>query len=158
MSHFSAVGDGIEAGLDPAEIAIMLRLTTLLGSAGVDKDDPAREWLNHNLYAGDDAASREFARLTAKESAEVRSTDRQVFADSVRSASGGTITLSTVDAASWARVLNESRIVLAARSGLLQTAGSMGAPTGTEGALIALLGEFQEELIAEMSKMMGDEL
>mgnify|MGYP001817224712 FL=1 len=156
MSRFRANSNVIEVRLDPTEIAIMSRLTNLLGSAGVEKDDPARSHLNPRLYPDDEAASREFERLTAKESAEMRSTDRQRFADAVAAAGGGTIALTVEDAGSWARVFAESRIVLAARRGLFETGMPSGGPSDPEVALITLLGDFQEELVTELTKIMEE--
>ena len=100
MSRFRAAPDGIEVELDPTEATVLSGLTTLLGSAGVEDGDPARKWLNPVLYPDDAAASRDFERLTAKESAELRSTDRQTFAESVGAAGGGTIVLTGDDGAS----------------------------------------------------------
>ena len=155
MSRFQAGEEGIEVNLEPTESTVLSRLTTLLGSAGVEKGDPARARLNPVLYPEDATASREFERLTAKESAELRSADRETFAESVRAATLGTIVLSTDNAASWARVLAESRIVLAARRGLFDTEIPGEQSADPEVALIALLGGFQEELVAEMIEMMG---
>lgn len=154
MSRFEAVADGIEVTLESMEIAIVSRLTTLLGGAGVERGDPARDHLSPRVYPNDKAASREFERLTAKENAEQRSSDREAFADSVTAAGGGTIVLTSEDAASWARVLAESRIVLAARRGLFESGMPDGRSLDPEVALIALLGDFQEELVAEMTKKM----
>jgi hypothetical protein len=155
MRRFQAGEKGITVSLEPTEWTVLARLTTLLGSAGVEKGDPAWARLKPVLYPDDAGASREFERLTAKESAELRSSDRERFSESVRAAAGGTIVLASDGAASWARVLAESRIVLAARRGLFETGMSGEQYSDPEIALIALLGGFQEELVAEMIDMIG---
>ncbi|MDJ0925318.1 MAG: DUF2017 family protein [Acidimicrobiia bacterium] len=157
MSRFRAGSDGIAVALDASEITVLLRLGSLLGSAGMERRDPARARLNPSLYPGDESASREFDRLAAKELAKARSIDRERFAETLRTAQQGSITLAGDDAASWARVLAESRLVLAARNGGV-TAGRLAEqPADPETALIGLLGSVLEDLVVVMLESMEDE-
>lgn len=154
MIRFKASGGEIEVDLGGSEVAILSRLANLLGSAGVEKGDAARARLNPVVYSDDEVASREFERFAAKERAEVRNDDRERFGEMLKTASRGTCVLSPDEAAIWARVLGEARIVLAARKGLFDSGLPTEAPSDPEIALVMLLGYLQEELVGEMLKTM----
>ncbi|MEA2002283.1 MAG: DUF2017 family protein [Actinomycetota bacterium] len=156
MSRFSRTTGGIEIELEDTEVAILSRLSSLLGAVGVDKNDPARSRLNPKIYADDGRASREFERLVGKERDEARSADRERFTDTLQAVAAGTIVLTDRDAAVWLRVLGEARIVLSARKGLFDTGLPTEPPTDPEIALVMLLGYLQEELVGEMLAAMED--
>ncbi len=156
MSRFQARDTGIAVTLAGPEIAILSRLGSLLGGAGVDKDDPARERLAPRIYPDDDTASREFDRLAGKERIEVRSADRETFARGLDAAAGGELLLTTEEAAAWLRVVGEARIVVAARKGLFEEGLPEGSVADPEVALVMFLGLVQEELVGEMLLNMED--
>jgi hypothetical protein len=150
MTWFQAKGALIEVTLQGPEIAILSRLASLLGGAGVERDDPARVRLLPKVYAADDAASREYDRLVGKEHVEVRSADRETFNSGLVAASAGPMTLTANEAAAWARVMGEARIVLAARKGIFEE-GMPTEPVGDpEVAFIVFLGAMLEELVEQM--------
>lgn len=156
MSRFRATADGVEVQLFDTEIAILQSLGAVLQGAAEGKDDPATPRLHPVIYSKDPQASREFDRLAAKERVEVRSADRELFADGLKTAEAGVFTLSTEDAATWARVLGESRIVLAARKGLFDSGLPEGRPEDPEVALVMFIGVLQEELVGQMLAIMED--
>ncbi len=156
MSRFRAVANGIETSLLDTEVALLGRLGSLLGGAGVDKADPSRDRLIPKIYPDDEAASREFDRLAGKERVEARSADRERFNDGLDAAASGTITLSVDDAAAWARVIGEARIVLAARKGLFEQGLPEERVDDPDVAFVMLLGVFQEELVEQMLIGMED--
>ena len=154
MSRFRAVSEGIEVTLIGPEIAVLYQLARVLGSAGVDKDDPARARLTPEIYPDDQRSSRDFERFAEKERVEIRSADRETFSDGLDNAVGGPMTITDEEAAAWARVLGEARIVLAARKGFFES-GMPDPKTGDSGsdpelALVMFLGLLQEELVGEM--------
>lgn len=142
--------------LSSGEVAILSRMATLVEGVGVEKDDSARQRLNPDVYPGDEAASREFERLAARERVEARAADRELFDKTLLKASGGELLLSHAEAAAWARVLGEARVVLAARKGLFEAGLPTVMPSDPEVALVLLLGYLQEELVGEMLRTMGD--
>ncbi len=156
MSRFRATADGIEMSLMGPEIAILARLSGLVGSAGVEKGDPARERLFPEVYPGDAAASRDFHRLAGKERIEGRSADREIFSRTLEAAAVDPVLLSPDDAAAWARVVGEARVVLAARKGLFDTGLPEGRPEDPEVAFVMFLGVVQEELVSQMMLRMED--
>lgn len=156
MSRFVATANGIQVQLLGTEIAILSRLGSVLGGAGVEKDDPAARRLKPVIYTDDALASREFDRLAARERVAVRSADRERFVEGLDAAAAGTITLTAADAATWARVIGESRIVLAARKGLFDSGMSTDHADDPEVALVMYLGLLQEEIVAELLATMED--
>lgn len=156
MNVFHRTGSGIEVTLEESEASILARLGPLLRTAGVTKEDPARRRMNPALYPADSVASREFERLAEKERVEARSADRERFADTLRRASAGPTVLTHDDAAAWARVLGEARIVLAARHGLFESGLPDELPTDPEVVMVLLLGQLQEELVGQMLATMED--
>jgi hypothetical protein len=156
MSRFSRKTGGIEVELEDSEVAILSRLSSLLGAAGVEKDDPARSRLNPKIYTDDGQASREFERLVGKERVEARSADRERFVDTLQAVAAGPIVLTDLDAAVWLRVLGEARIILSARKGLFDIGLPTEPPTDPEIALVMLLGYLQEELVGEMLAALED--
>ena len=156
MSRFHAVPDGIEVHLSGPEIAVLYQLGSLLGAAGVDQKDPARERLRPRLYRDDESASREFDRLADKERVELRSADRELFNESLDDTVGGPWVLSEEAAASWARVLGEARIVLAARKGLFENGVPEEAAGDPEIALVMFLGLLQGELVDQMMEKLEE--
>lgn len=156
MSRFRAVPEGIEVNLMGPEIAVLYQLVNLLGAAGVNESDPARDRLQPRLYRDDEKASREFDRLADKERVELRSADREIFNNGLDSAVGGSMVLSEEESAAWARVLGEARIVLAARKGLFET-GIPDEPAGDpEVAFVMFLGLLQGELVDQMMEKLED--
>jgi hypothetical protein len=156
MSRFSAVPAGIEVSLIGPEIAVLYQLGSLLGAAGVDKNDPARARLIPQVYPDDESASRDFDRFGEKERVEARSVDRELFNEGLDNAVGGPLLLSDEEAAAWARVLGEARIVLAARKGLFESGMPAEPSRDPEVALVSFLGVLQEELVlAMLAKLEG---
>lgn len=156
MSRFLASPEGVVMDLNAGELAVLAQVPGVLAGAGVTKDDPSTERLHPVLYPDDPAASREFERLAAKERIEAASADRESFAETLRRAAAGRMVLTSDEAGTWARVLGETRIVLAARKGLFEAGLPDEFPADPEVALVLLLGHMQEELVTEMLRTMED--
>jgi hypothetical protein len=156
VTRFRIEGDGIEVGLDPAELEIMARLATLLESQASDRRDPASDAVDAPLYPDDAVASREFARFAARERNQSRALDRERFTKRLDEMKSGSILLGDADAAAWARVLAEARVSLAARHGLFDQGLPEDGSITTDTALIVLLGHVQGDLIAVMLEKMED--
>jgi len=152
VSRFQAVADGVAVTLIGPEIAVLYQLGSLLGAAGVDKNDPARDRMMPRVYADDENSSRDFDRFAEKERGEARSQDRETFNDGLDNAVGGTMTLTDADAAAWARVLGEARIVISARKGIFESGMPDESGSDAEVALVMFLGVIQEELVGQMLK------
>lgn len=146
MSRIAPSGRGVEIQLSSAEIAILSRLPSLLGSVGSDPSDPAPARLHPAAYPDDEAVSAELARLTKEDLVEGRTADIEVFNRQL-AASGDGITISPADAESWMRVLGSARIVLASRRGLFDIEDLGDLPNDDpDVALVNLLGAYQQTL------------
>ena len=156
MSRFAAGPSGVTVRLTAPEIAILSRLGSLLGGAGVEQDDPATGRLIPKIYPDDEGASREFERLAGKERVEVRSADRESFVRGLDAAGDGDLVLDDDQAASWLRVIGEARIVVAARKGLFDAGLPEGSVEDPEVALVMFLGLVQEDLVVQMMAKMED--
>lgn len=156
MIGFRANGSVVEVTLSASEVAVLTRLDELIGGTDVGRRDPARERLYPTVYGDDAQASREFERFAARERHEMRAADRERFAKTLEKAASGVVELDQDDAAAWARVLGEARLIVAARRGLFES--SLPEDTGgdPEVALVMLLGYLQEGLVGEMLKTMED--
>ena len=157
MSRFRATNHGVEATLMEPEIAILARLGGLLGSAGVERGDPATSRLTPDIYPADADASRDFHRLVGKERVEARSADRETFSRGLEAATAGPINLTSDEAGAWVRVIGEARIVLAARKGLFETGLPEEKVDDPEVAFVMFLGVVQEELVSQMLLTMEEQ-
>jgi hypothetical protein len=155
MSRFAARGGGIRVRLGAAEVAILGRLPSLLGSVGADAGDPAVTRLHPAAYPENELDSTELIRLTEDDLAAQRSADLDVFTRNLPEAAGG-IEISRDDAEAWLRVLESARIVLAARRGLFDLADlSEASMRDPDVALVGLMGMYQQELAEALLASMG---
>lgn len=111
---FRMRSDGVDVRLDERDRGLLGEIPMLLDSAS-SADDDARSALDRPAFRDDAGASAEFASMVSDEVARQRSADRAVLA---RVSSGATH-LSRDDAVRLMRVVNEARIVLAVRRGIL---------------------------------------
>jgi hypothetical protein len=146
VSRIAPTARGVEIQLSSAEIAILSRLPSLLGSVGSDPTDPAPKRLHPAAYPNDEEGSAELARLTKDDLAEGRTADVDVFARQLPETGDG-ITISSADAEAWMRVLGSARIVLASRRGLFDLEDLAELPNDDpDVALVNLLGAYQQTL------------
>ena len=146
MSRFAAAGDGIAVRLGAAEVAILARLPSLLGSVGADASDPAVARLHPSAYPESESDSTELIRLTEQDLAVQRRADLDVFTRALQDAADG-VEISRDDAEAWLRVLESARIVLAARRGLFDLSDlSEASIADPDVALVSLMGMYQQEL------------
>jgi hypothetical protein len=146
VSRFAAAGDGIGVRLGAAEVAILARLPSLLGSVGADAGDPAVARLHPAAYPESESESTELIRLTEEDLALQRRVDLEVFTGALQDAAGG-VEISRDDAEAWLRVLEAARIVLAARRGLFDLSDlSEASIADPDVALVSLMGMYQQEL------------
>jgi hypothetical protein len=142
--------------LDPAEVAILSRLPSLVGSVGAQHDDPAEERLHPAAYVDDEDAAREFRRLVDKDLVEGRSEDLAVFTETLSDADDGVV-LSEAHLECWLRVLGDARLTLAARRELLvdDETFAKASRRDPDVALIDYLGMLQQEIVEQLLATMG---
>ncbi|GAB1820745.1 DUF2017 domain-containing protein [Herbidospora sp. RD11066] len=129
---FKATHEGVAVTLDPAEANVLRSLVASMvldvvepGETGDDPleralrigpatepTDPVLARLFPSAYADDDAASTEFRRYTEGDLRDAKRTDAITL---IETAAGGRVVLTTEQAQSWLRALNDLRLVLGVR-------------------------------------------
>lgn len=159
MIDLLPTADGPRLSIAP-EIAEVLRsVPGWLGSVGRRGRDPAADRLAPRVYPDDDGAAAEFDRLMTPELEAGRQEDRTRYEQVIRRAVGDGTILDDEDAFALLRVLDEARLVIAARLGIDSdewepTPAEDGSP---ELHLYHLLGWVQDALIgAAEHVLLGD--
>ncbi|MGH8959204.1 MAG: DUF2017 family protein [Acidimicrobiia bacterium] len=153
MIPFLPVQDGILVTLTPEDLDLLSQLPEFLNSLGDPVDDPAAARLQSPVYREDRDASDEWWRLMVDEFRESRAADRSAFELILEAASAGTVA-SVAEAEAFMRVLNESRLALAARLGVEDEGDMERLEEDDRGALDYLAGLQQLLVVA----LMGEEL
>ena len=127
----------------------------VLSSVGSDASDPASDRLSVAAYPEDPDAQAEYGRLMEPELDRHREVDRAAVASSLEAARRGPVSLTLSEADSWLLVINETRLVLAARLGIEEegwgrTRGGRRRPD-PEMALLVYLTEVQDDLIQALA-------
>ncbi len=115
MIDFEPHGAGVRAHLSTTDVGVLGRVPELLDTLGDPADDPAAARLAPGAYPGDPEADAEFRRLADAELTRGRAADRAAFLASLEA---GVVDLDAEQAAAWLRVVNETRLLLAARLGI----------------------------------------
>lgn len=156
MRRFRSRSDSVEMRLRNHEVEVLSLVEGVLASVGREERDPAEERLSVEAYPDDGESQAEYGRLTAPELERGRRRDRAVVSSSLEAARRGPVALSTAEAYSWLMVINEARLVLAARLGIEDegwgiSPGNQPDLPSPEMALLLYLTEVQDDLIRVLS-------
>lgn len=129
----------VRSGRIVVELSVMDRgmlaiIPELLASVGDDGSDPAFDVLHRDAYTDDADASQAFERLVSGERGIARRVDGRVLVE----VAAGAPELTRHEALSLVRVLNEARLVLAARAGAFEEGASWEDRIATDPALAAV--------------------
>jgi hypothetical protein len=149
VSHFTLTRRGIKVDFSPAEKLFLADVPTLLAEVGIAPDDPAATRLHVPVYLDDPEANAEWWRLMGEDLEESRKSDRRTF-EKVLTSSKPPV-LAEEQANALLRVINESRLVLAARMGLEVEEDHDELPEHSR-QVLDYLGWLLEELTTELSK------
>jgi len=124
--RFRLVDEGVSVRLSGIEASFLRDAIELLEGMGTAEDDPGAARLNPPVYLGDHEADVEWRRLAGGELQTSRRADRSAFElvlDAIDKAGAegiemAEVVISDLEAAAILRVLNEVRLVLAARWGV----------------------------------------
>ena len=147
MRRFGLKSGTIELRLSEDDVRVLGLMGKLLESVGRKDDDPAAERLSVAAYPEDGEAQADYERFMAPELDAQRRIDRAAVDSSLEAARGGAVTLSDDEAGSWLTVLNEARLVLAARLGIEEEGWGEKAPMTPSLAFLLYLTEVQDDLI-----------
>lgn len=151
-SQITATEDGrIALSFHRAEIAFLAEMVEMLEGVGDVEDDPGAARLSVPAYLGDAEAADEFRKLMAGEIEEGRDSDRKILLDVL--ASDPPALVDHEQALGILRVVNEARLVLAARLGI--EVESDYEALEVEGAIaLHYLGLLVEDLTYELSRLL----
>ncbi|CAN5869087.1 hypothetical protein BH23ACT4_BH23ACT4_13740 [soil metagenome] len=137
--------------LDPAESAFLSDMLRMLESVGQADGDPGEKRLNVPAYLGDAESAEEWRRLMSDRIEGGRAGDRDVLRSVIET--DERVTLDPAGAEAILRVVNEARLVLAARLGIeVESDYEQLDPGGT--VALHYLGLFIEGLTHELSRML----
>lgn len=108
--------EGIAVSFSPEERRFLADVLPFLATLGMPDNDPAEERLHPPVYLDDPESNEEWWRLMGGELRESRRADREVFRRAVETEDR--IFLDEEEADAFLRVVNEARLVLAARLGV----------------------------------------
>ena len=149
--RFSGLDGSVVVTLPAEERQFLSQVLTLLGDVGGVDEDPAARRLQVPVYLEEPEASEEWWRLMGEELGASRNADRGVYGRVM--GSQDPVTLTEAEADSFLRVLNEGRLVLAARLGLDVEDDHDRLPEPDRQAL-DYLGGVLEELTEELSRFL----
>lgn len=158
MIEIESRPDGIEIRLAKGLDEVLRQVPDWLSSVGRAGSDPAADRLTPHAYTDDAEAGSEFDRLMLPELEVGRVHDRGVYVDSLEQASHGPISLGTEEVFSVLRVLDEGRLVMAARLGVDSDdwAPGSGVDDSPELHLYHLLGWLQDAIIEAVDTLLPD--
>ncbi len=111
------VRDGVEVKLERGIVEFLLQFADLLDGIQPGSDDPAANRLHVPVYLDDPDANGEWWQYMGSELDESRRADRSAYREALAASVKGTV-ISKLEAYAMVRVLNESRLALAARVGV----------------------------------------
>lgn len=150
--RFHTTRDGrLSLQLDPAESAFLSDMVRMLESVGQMEGDPGEKRLNVPAYLGDAEAAEEWRRLMGDQIEDRRTEDREVLRAVIEDE--GKVEIEPARAEAILRVVNEARLVLAARLGIEVESDYEQLDAGGTVAL-HYLGLFIEDLTDELSRML----
>ena len=155
MARFQALSEHIEMRPIGDDLLALSLAQEVLSSVGEDADDPAVQRLSVAAYPDDETAQAEYRRLTAPDIDRQRRMDRDSVASVVKAAEDGPVSLTVPEAEALLMVLNEARLALGARLGIVTEGWGPDEQTASDAALLLLqyLTGYQDDLIRALSEL-----
>ena len=139
--------------LPDEERSLLSQVLLLLADVANDEEDPGNRRLNVPVYLDNPEANQEWNRWMGGELEEARKSDRDVFQRVMRAP--GPQTMSEDDANALLRVLNEGRLVFAARLGI-EVASDHERVPDMDRAALDYMGWILEDLTDTLMGGLGD--
>ncbi len=154
MPRFKVLADRIEMRPVGDDLMALSLMQEMLASLGEEPDDPAVERLSVAAYPDDGDAQSEYERLMNPELDRQRRMDRDAVASVLKAAESGNVDLTPLEAEALLMVLNEARLALGARLGIVEDGwGSDERRTSDPVALLLrYLTGYQDDLIRALAK------
>ena len=154
MPRFKVLADRIEMRPVGEDLMALSLMQEMLASLGEEPNDPAVERLSVAAYPDDRDAQSEYERLMNPELDRQRRMDRDAVASVLEAAESGSVDLTPPEAEALLMVLNEARLALGARLGIVEDGwGSDERRTSDPVALLLrYLTGYQDDLIRALAK------
>ena len=155
MARFQALPEHIEMHPVGDDLLALSLAQEVVASVGEDGDDPAVERLSVSAYPEDETAQAEYRRLTEPDLDRQRRMDRDSVASVIKAAQNGPVSLTLPEAEALLMVLNEARLALGARLGIVTDGWDPDEETAADPALLLLqyLTGYQDELIRALAEL-----
>jgi len=154
MARFKALPDRIEMRPMGDDLLALSLMQELLASVGEEPDDPAAGRLSVAAYPQDGEAQSEYERLMNPELDRQRRMDRDAVASVLKAAESGTVDLTATEAEALLMVLNEARLALGARLGIVEDGWDSGDRRASDpvALLLRYLTGYQDDLVRALAK------
>ena len=155
MARFQALPERIEMHPVGDDLLALSLAQEVVASVGEDGDDPAADRLSVSAYPDDETAQAEYRRLTEPDLDRQRQMDRDSVASVIKAAQTGPVSLTVPEAEALLMVLNEARLALGARLGIVTEGWVPDEQTASDPALLLLqyLTGYQDELIRALAEL-----
>ncbi len=154
MARFKVLPDRIEMRPMGDDLLALSLMQELLASVGEEPDDPAAGRLSVAAYPQDGDAQSEYERLMNPELDRQRRMDRDAVASVLQAAESGTVDLTAPEAEALLMVLNEARLALGARLGIVEDGWDSGDRRASDpvALLLRYLTGYQDDLVRALAK------
>ncbi|MCE2528517.1 MAG: DUF2017 family protein [Acidimicrobiia bacterium] len=154
MARFKVLPDRIEMRPMGDDLLALSLMQELLASVGEEPDDPAAGRLSVAAYPQDGDAQSEYERLMNPELDRQRRMDRDAVASVLQAAESGTVDLTAPEAEALLMVLNEARLALGARLGIVDDGWDSGDRRASDpvALLLRYLTGYQDDLVRALAK------
>ncbi len=145
----------VRVKLSDEEVRLLTDVPAWLDDVGSDPNDPAGPRLNQSAYPEDPMASAEYGITAGDALDQGRRADRTVFTRTIGDAAAG-VDLSVEEAEAWMRVIGDSRLVLAARSGVDDSSWEQPSGHSPEIEMLRYLTYVQANLIDALDHLLDE--
>ncbi len=154
MARFKVLPDRIEMRPMGDDLLALSLMQELLASVGEEPDDPAAGRLSVAAYPQDGDAQSEYERFMNPELDRQRRMDRDAVDSVLKAAESGTVELTAPEAEALLMVLNEARLALGARLGIVEDGWDSGDRRASDpvALLLRYLTGYQDDLVRALAK------
>jgi len=154
MARFKTWPDRIEMRPVGHDLVALSLMQEVLASVGEGPDDPAVGRLSVAAYPDDGDAQSEYERLMSPELDQQRQGDRDAVASVLKAAESGTVDLTPPEAEALLMVVNEARLALGARLGIVEDGWESDGRTASDpvALLLRYLTGYQDDLIRALAE------
>lgn len=154
MARFKALPDGIEMRPVGDDLVALSLMQETLASVGDDPDDPAVGRLSVAAYPDDGDAQSEYERLMNPELDRQRQSDRYAVASVLKAAESGPVDLTPPEAEALLMVINEARLALGARLGIVEDGWESDGRRAADpvASLLRYLTGYQDDLVRALAE------